>query len=90
MALFAPLDIAAFVTSVATLVTALTSRHKSKHDIASSQRDIEGLQAKYWRTRKEHNDCEDKLSALETEMVVLRKLLPGGDWHRRLGLDKEA
>jgi hypothetical protein len=33
-------------------------------------------------------ELKNKLSALETEMVTLRKLLPGGEWYRKLGLDK--
>ena len=36
--------------------------------------------------RRAHEECGDKLSAIETELVVLRKLLPGGEWYRVLGL----
>jgi len=30
----------------------------------------------------------DRISALETDLVTLRKLLPGGEWYRKLGLDE--
>lgn len=47
-------------------------------------------------TKRSLHDCEkdkvelrDRLSALETELVVVRKLLPGGEWYLKLGLDRD-
>lgn len=50
-------------------------------------RELADCQDAHRATSKKLNDTEDKLSAIETEMVVLRKLLPGGEWFVKLGLD---
>lgn len=73
----APLDIAALVTALSSLFETLRRRRKVaviEKELALAQREL--------RT------CQVKHSSLETEMVTLRKLLPGGEWYVKLGLDK--
>lgn len=37
--------------------------------------------------REREHKLRTRLSAMETEMVTLRKLLPGGEWYVKLGLE---
>ena len=49
---------------------------------------LEEALSKHAACERRNEELEDRISALETTEVTLRKLLPGGEWYRRLGLDQ--
>lgn len=73
----APLDIAALVTALSSLFETLRRRRK-----------VKAIEDELAQTQKDLRECKVKHSSLETEMVTVRKLLPGGEWFIKLGLDK--
>lgn len=76
-------DLAALTTAGAALITAIA--HRGRTAITIHQ-----LRQALRLEIKARQRCQDRLSALETEMITVRKLLPGGEWHRKLGLEDPA
>lgn len=85
-------SIGTFFTGVGALAVFRRTRHVTKVNKELHQSLANELEICERRSARQQRDIEklrNKVSALETDIVVIRKLLPGGEWFTKLGLEDD-
>lgn len=67
------------------VATYVRGKHTGKDKGADEERRL--IVEELTSCKESNRKLRVRLSAMETEMVTLRKLLPGGEWYVKLGLD---